>query len=377
MKKISNLILAFIAVISFNACVEDDEPTFMIEPTQSTGPAITTANAAVTLDRDLKDFPAYTLVWDDASYNILTPITYTIEAGVGGTGFATPNVAAQTSSRSFSWTIEELNSLAISTGLADNTEGTLELRVVSSIGTNGGSSFESNAVVLTVTPYPAVIPQKDLFLVGNATAPGWENDGVAASTHPNPPLVRDPNNVNEFKYTGRLLGGSNAFKFLEVIGQWQPQWGTNDGSTLSVNDGSGSDPNPFSVGTDGYYEITANIEDNTFSIVAFDASSAPTYATIAIIGSSRTGDDTGWGGDDTDMTKSSFDEHLWYIQDVTLFDGVLKFRHSNDWPGNWGGTTAISGETTTAGDPPAIPVSAGTYDIWFNDLDGRYIFIVK
>ncbi|AXT58813.1 SusF/SusE family outer membrane protein [Aquimarina sp. AD10] len=372
MKKISILIFAFVASLCFNACVEDEEPTFVIQPNQSEGPLIVTANSSVTLNKDLADEQAFTMVWDDAGYNIDTPISYSIEAGAAGTDFATPEQIAVTTSRFYSWTVAELNGIALTLGLAPDTEASFELRVTSSLGTSGGAALTSNPIALTVTPYNTVVVQKDLFLVGNATAPDW-NNGSEASQHPNPAIVRDPNNKNLFTYTGKFLGGSNAFKLLEITGQWQPQWGTNDGSSLSVNDGTGSDPGTFSVATDGFYTLTVNLDDNTFSIADFDASAAPTFTTIGIIGDSTP---DGWDSD-TDMTQSTFDEHLWYILGVNLVDGEMKFRHSNDWPGNWGGTTGVSGNATTDGNPPNIPVIAGTYDIWFNDLDGGYIFIPR
>ncbi len=371
MKKISILMFAFVAVLCFNACVEDEEPTFVLQQDQSEGPLIVSANSAVTLNKDIEGDQAFTLVWEDAGYNVQTPITYTVQAAAAGTDFAEPQDAAVTVDRFYSWTVGDLNSLSISLGLSPDVEAALELRVVSSLGTNGGAAIDSNVISLTVTPYNTIVVQKNLFLVGNATAPDW-NNGDQPTQHPNPALVRDPDNENLFKFTGWFLGGDNAFKLLETPGFWQPQWGL-DGGGVTSSDILGTDPGVFSVGADGYYEITVNIEDFTFEVATIDATSSPSYTTLGIIGDSTP---DGWDAD-TDMTQSTFDEHMWYIQDVTLVDGLLKFRHSNDWPGNWGGTTAISGTTTTDGDPPAIPVTAGTYDIWFYDLDGRYIFIPK
>ena len=63
------------------------------------------------------------------------------------------------------------------------------------------------------------------------------------------------------------------------------------------------------------------------------------------------------------MVQSTFDAHMWKITQ-TLTDGKMKFRANNSWDVNWG---------DNGGD---IIVTAGKYDIWFNDLDGRYTFIV-
>lgn len=100
-----------------------------------------------------------------------------------------------------------------------------------------------------------------------------------------------------------------------------------------------------------------------------DETAAEVQTSIGIIGDATPG---AWDSD-TDMTQSEFNPHIWYIEGIELTDGEAKFRADDAWDLDWGGATAISGETTVAG--PNIPVSAGTYDVWFNTLDGRYIFI--
>ena len=58
---------------------------------------------------------------------------------------------------------------------------------------------------------------------------------------------------------------------------------------------------------------------------------------------------------------------------MVLTDGEIKFRADDAWDVSWGSDTALSGFATLGG--PNIPAMAGTYDIWFNDLDGGYILI--
>ena len=216
-----------------------------------------------------------------------------------------------------------------------------------------------------------------MFLVGNAV--DTNKDGIADDADwnnnaTNTYLSRDPMNEDIFYFTGFFE--ANQFKLLELKEFWQPQWGLSNGSFTS-SEILGNDPDPFTVPTAGYYSLEVNVSDLTYSFVSFDESTSSTFTTIGIIGSARTGDDNGWGDPDTDLTQSPFNPHIWYIEDIELFDGELKFRHSDDWPGNWGGDTALSGQATTDGNPPNIPVSQGTYDVWFNDLDGRYIFVPK
>lgn len=59
-----------------------------------------------------------------------------------------------------------------------------------------------------------------------------------------------------------------------------------------------------------------------------------------------------------DMTYNP-KERCWELKDVTLTDGEMKFRHTNDWSLSWGGE--LDNLTTQNG--PNIAVAAGTYDI--------------
>ena len=134
----------------------------------------------------------------------------------------------------------------------------------------------------------------------------------------------------------------------------------------------GEDPGVFEITDgDGYYTLTLDLDNLTFSIDSFDESGAATYSTIGIIGDSTP---DGWGAD-TDMTQSTFDPHLWYITGIDLVDGEAKFRAGDAWDTNWGADTELTGFGTQDG--PNIPVSEGSYDVWFNDLDGSYVFITN
>ena len=99
------------------------------------------------------------------------------------------------------------------------------------------------------------------------------------------------------------------------------------------------------------------------------AATAPTYTTVGIIGDSTP---NGWGAS-TAMVQSSFDPHQYSLRDVTLISGEMKFRANDDWATNWGSDTEFSGQGTQDG--ANIPIAPGTYDIFFNDIDGRYILI--
>lgn len=200
---------------------------------------------------------------------------------------------------------------------------------------------------------PATFPD-NLFLVGDATAAGWDPNNN------NHPMFKDPNNVGIYKYTGFFKAGS--VKLLEAT-DWQPQWGKGAGDgLLAGNPGTQSnDPGTIDIASEGYYTLQVNFNDRTYTLEAYDASAAATYSTIGVIGSATP---TGWDSD-TDMTQSSFDPHIWYISNFTITDGAMKFRAEDGWDVNWG---------DNGND---INVSAGTYNMWLNDLTGEYNLILN
>ncbi|MEK6153624.1 SusE domain-containing protein [Flavobacteriaceae bacterium 3-367] len=365
--------LALILMFSFIGCEEDD--TVIVASAVSPPVLAPQLNGAtVILTEETASNIAVTFTWSPADFDVTTVESYELLMGIAGNDFATPHSFGNTTSTFVSLTAGELNTLiqdtfeqTVEKDADDNTIPVqMEAKVIASLGSS--LSMESDPINFSVVPFELTgpIPVKDLFFVGPATIAGWENNNG------NQALFRDPENSDLHHYTGFFA--ADAFKILEILGQWQPQWGTNDGTSVEVNDGTGSDPGVFSIATEGYYTFQINLAEATFSIDPFDATAAPTYTTVGYIGSARTGDDTGWNSD-IDFTQSTFDQHIWFATDVTLFDGEMKFRADDDWAVNWGSDTFFSGAATQDG--PNIPVTAGVYDIWFNDLDGRYLFILK
>lgn len=393
--KISLLILAFVAAIGFNACTDDDNFRFQ---TVENPDRITLLNEFLpeyVLGTETGSNIAERFIWASPDFGAQTAITYSLETSADGT-FEDVEVITESSTTQASITVAQMLGIANAKGISNvpqtdeddnpildeegnqiiNNTGELFFRVRAILGTQDATnSPEATSETIVLNVRILLIgdgetgcnpPQlRQLFLVGNATAADWNNNNN------NMPLVRDPNNENSYTFTGRFLGeGANQFKFLEIRGQWQPQWGLQDG-ILASSDDLGGDPDDTFVtpGATGFYTINVDLDAPSFEMLAFDAAAANTYSSISVIGSSTP---LGWDGD-TEMTQSSFDVHKWFISGVELEDGEAKFRTTGDWGTNWGANTALSGSGTFDG--PNIPVECGTYDVWFNDLDGSYIFI--
>lgn len=313
---------------------------------------------------------ALTVNWSDVVMNSDVDLTvnYIVEGASAGSDFTSAvSLGSVTDLATLSLTHANLNAVALGIGLTAGVSGNMDLRVRATNTNESGDVLTriSETVTISVTPYNVSFP--NLYLVGDATTPGWNNNNN------NTPVFRNQNVPNNYIYTGYFSAG--AFKMLQVKGQWQPQWGTNDGSTLSVNLGSGSDPGTFNVATAGYYtyNFTTVGEGGSFTVTPYNATSATTYATMAIIGD---GTPNGWGAD-TFMTQDANNPYLWFINGVTLTANQMKFRANSNWDTNWGssGSSQLYG-TGLFNAPNNISIpNAGVYDIWFNSLDSSYILI--
>lgn len=368
MKKLSILLFAFIAITGLSSCSSDDDVVFIAQPDPEGIAFENTFNSTYVLTSTTSTNVAERFVWNKVDFDVPTNITYELQ-GSADPDFGSFDVIGTTSGNNLPVTVGQLMNLAEDAGLdsdpateAPNT-GMVYFRVLAYAGNQGGSGVSETSEVKSIT---VVLPEaegeeplKNLFLVGDATAAGWNPDNN------NTPLFRDPANTDLYHFTGKFNAGE--FKLLETTA-WQPQWGLDNGS-LSNSDILGADPGAFTVSSAGYYTLTVNTDDMTYTWAPFDASAAPTYATIGVIGDATAG---GWDADQ-DLTKSEFDPHIWYIQGIELTEGEIKFRADDAWDVNWGGDTPMSGVAT--GNGPNIPVSEGTYDIWFNDITKRYILI--
>ncbi|MFH4966491.1 SusE domain-containing protein [Gaetbulibacter sp. M235] len=344
--------------------------TYPIENPQITSPS---ENDAFVLTLATSGEFATNIEFSDAvlSSTLGIEVNYTIEASIAGSNFADPViVGALTNKTLMALNQSDLNAVALGAGLPFDVAGDLAIRIIARITNENGDILEriSDVVTISVTPYNVSFPY--LFLVGDATTPGWNNNNN------NPPIFRDQDVPNAYFFTGYF--GAGAFKLLETLGQWQPQWGTNDGSTLAVNPGGGSDPGTFNVASAGYYKYTFTTvgESGSFTVEPYDASGAATYPTIGLIGDATPG---GWGTD-TDFTQDPNNPHLWYLNGITLTSGgSMLIRADNTWDNVWRytGSSELYGTAVLAGGGDNIPFNepTGSYDVWFNDLDGGYVII--
>lgn len=141
--------------------------------------------------------------------------------------------------------------------------------------------------------------------------------------------------TNSFKVGVKLVDGEIKFRVNN-------DWGTNYGGSGGVLSLNGSN---LAV-TAGYYTVSVDLENNTYSVVADDI--------IGVIGSGY----NDWGSAGPDFSLTEVNPDIWVGDIVTFIDGEIKFRVNNDWGTNYGGS---GGNLSLNGDN--LAVTAGLYRI--------------
>lgn len=354
MKKILKISSIALMLISVLACENDDQT--IVSATGGPELLTPTEGASYVLLPENATSEATTLVWNHADFDVQTAANYDVEVAVAGTDFATILSGGSTvnSARFLVWTVEQLNTIAVNAGIAPFEEGSLDVRVKSSLGNNSDVVTYSNKITIKVTPYTTESPK--LWVVGGHQSASGYGDNWAHSTAPL--LASEGFGLTNFEGYVYFATAQDAnidgqgFKFSS-----QANWdGTNygdDGTFTGVLSTTGGN---ISVGA-GYYRVKVDTDALTYNLQS---------VSWGIIGSSTP---TEWNSD-TDMTYNP-ETKKWTIT-IALIPGAIKFRYNDTWNvgdaqwnlgifdasktgENYGGETMSYG----GGD---IPVeSAGTY----------------
>ncbi|MBD3583121.1 SusE domain-containing protein [Flavobacterium selenitireducens] len=368
MKRISKIVLAAFIATGVWSCQDDDNLMFT-EPVAGdfvlNTPGVGTA---IVLTEDMpQDNIAATFTWDAVEYTTPTEVTYELQFAKNGTDFAEPMTMSSSTLRSYSITNAQLNNAALAMELTPEEPNAIDVRVIATIGTTGSEPKISNVLTFVVTPYPSN-ELINFYLVGDATEFGWNNNNA------NGALFRDGENLNLYHYTGYFNTG--GFKVLSALASWHPQYGSASAGVLGVSNPDGSnEPGSFNISTAGYYTFTMDVEAMTYTLDEYNASAAPTFTSVGIIGTGTIDD---WNSDQN-LVNSAQNPHIWKATGVELTAENIKFRANDSWdlPGNWGGGTLNSGQVAVNGGDFLGVEIAGSYTIYFNDLDGRYVFILE
>lgn len=353
MKNIFKLSVLMLVMTLVWSCESDDDKVIA---QGLTGPQIENPNQALELIEEAEDITAFTLVWSDADYDVNTEVNYTIEIDNSGNNFTEAVVVGKTIDRLFTWTVKEINDVALGKGLVAGEAGALEVRVKSALGSDNFDEMISEVIILTVTPYEAaVVPigGPKFFMVGNFQkyyeAAEWTPTEAIRMKHigaNDEALVFEAfvklNQDDGFKFINDALDWSELESNIGTIG------GAQDGNL--ENSGGSSD---IKAPETGLYYVKLDVDNLTYQLVKMD---------WGIIGDATSG---GWDAE-TAMTYG-FDNNKFTIS-TGLANGQLKFRCKNasnvifgdgeDWKFNIG-----------TGDPIPADIGDGNFDITSGNFD--------
>ncbi|MAN25864.1 MULTISPECIES: SusF/SusE family outer membrane protein [Mesonia] len=352
MKKLINIFALCFIALSFIACQEDDEFTFIASPEQTADFTFTNSLAEnYSLSPLVANNPAERFVWNEANFDVQTPISYQLESSTteNGTFSEVPGIGS-ISVTNQAVTIGNMITLANEAGLdndpdteAPNT-GTLYFRVRAYVGSDAANVVEqfSDVVGLNIELIENTVEEVDLSttwgVVGDATIYGWDAPDV-------PMWKTDLSGVDDQKYVAYTTLTDGEIKFRENE-DWGNNYGGSDGNLVA-----GGDNIAVTAGT---YKINIDLNELTYSMEEYS---------WGIVGDATP---NGWDGPDVQLYYNG-ENNTWMAENVTLTDGEIKFRLNNDWGTNFGGS---EGNLANGGDN--IAVTAGTYTIIVDFENGTY-----
>jgi len=331
---------------------------FTVNSYPENNPVITSPDSTfeVVLSDITESETAITVEWDDPDFSDESDvvINYHIEAATAGTDFATALSLGETQDRTFDATHAELNDIALNSGIAAGSAGSLDIRIRSVIETASGDIERiSESITITVTPYETTLPPV-LYGVGAGMSDagwGWSSpvefflQGKVYSANVN----LTPENGGNFRFFLQQDWGPDSYNY-----PWYSDRGyTIDPNLVNANDG---DSNFQFVGTAGLYNLKIDTANKTITLGA--PVIGPSISDWGVVGSGY----NNWGAFADGAFYSSDDPSV-IVSYVTLVDGEIKFRLNNDWGTNYGDN---GGDNTLEINGANIPVTAGTYKISVN-----------
>lgn len=325
MKNIVKSFVALALIAGFTSC-EDEQDLLFSQPEASFRILSPTSGDGVVLSPATPTNPGLSLTWEDADYGTPTEVTYTVQVDKNGDDFDSPIDLVSTTNTFATITSDALNGASAAAGLAPFSEGGLEIRVKSTVGTTGSQPLFSEVITYLVTPYSTELPKLGV--------PGNHQEWDPASS----PRIAS-SSFGETDYEGYMwLDG--GFKFVAPNASGNFTWDTNWGDDGTFSGALLSNSPDNCTATAGYYRVKADTDALTYSV-------AP--VSWGIIGYATTGSDAGWN-QDVDLTYNPTTKKL-ELASIALSPGAFKFRGNNAWSNGFDlGTVNADGYLVDGGD---------------------------
>lgn len=179
-------------------------------------------------------------------------------------------------------------------------------------------------------------------------------------------------------FTTKWTGDANMKIWLgSDFGKWDNAFGSASGDGVNTAEGKLKAGGGAIVCPEkgAYYTFTADFSTMTYKWTKLANQNPTEFKYVSLIGVGGKWND----GDDIDLKQEA--PHNWYLAKQEIPAGGLKIRADHKWrdDGNWGFAEGqkyeSKGTLITSGGSSNIPVPAGTYNIYFNDITGAYAFV--
>lgn len=398
MKKISNILLLILTIGFFASCAEEEIGP-VINPAAENGTLTYVlnqtrySNFTYVLDQANDGMNMDALVTTQPDYGFSAAVTYYVQVSFNQDMSNSVELPSSVQGENVAINVKEMNKALFDLYGGDMPNPSVakdvyvRLKAIVSTATKNPLTTEptvkpllSNVIKLSVLPYyvenlkpyneSAVL--SPYYIIGYM---GWDNSTGGLGSNIIPLSVVEGRVYNSegkgiYAYTG-YFEASKTFKLIGTVGGWTEQWGNADADGIDKpvhNDGGSKN---FQVPGDGYYTVTVNSILNQVTIVKTSIT-PKLFSNMGMVGAM-----TDWGANpDIAMTAyQTVNNHMWYAEYTFASDSECKFRYNSDWGDNWGHNTFPYGIGTPGGSN--IPAKAGTYMVFFNDIDGTYSFITK
>ena len=214
---------------------------------------------------------ALTLSWSNPKYSVdSSTVKYIVEIDSSGRNFSKSVSRTLSGALTTSFTAKDLNAILLGYGFSFGVAYDMDIRITSSYA-NNNELLRSNVIKVKMTPYkipPKVTPPASgrLFIVGSATAGGWNN--------PVPAPTQEFTKIDSVTYGGIFnLTGGNEYLLLPVNGDWSHKFSVADKTVAGLNAGGsfGADLNDNIPGpaTSGRYKIIVDFQAGKFTVTPY------------------------------------------------------------------------------------------------------------
>ncbi|MDA9323774.1 SusE domain-containing protein [Flavobacteriaceae bacterium] len=314
------------------------------------------------------------LVWNAPDFDAPTTVTYVVDISTNS-DFSTIDMSSgDTSNNHLGLKVSSMLEFAETLGLDDdpsttfsdgspNNTGMVYARVTAYAGTSSSGANQSSTVSKTASMNIEVLEN-----VGACTDAALSNWGLVGSA------------VNGWGGTNRGFAAGNDVPFLSngQDGMFRAVATLYDGE-FKIREDNAWGLNYGDNGADGTLEQNgANITISAghyiidFDAVNFTITITPAGTVWGVVGSATL---NGWGAaEDVKLMPDPCNDGVYIVKDVVLNDGEIKFRQDDAWGVNVGDNGA---DGTYEANGANISVTAGTYDMALDTVNGTYTLTVK